>query len=281
MNVTPRFLGRGSWLARRDPRVLFVVAVLFIFTVAQAWDLRLVVVLLALALAWYRLAAIPFREVRRNWVTALTIVTIVVLMNSILTGNRVEGMTGLHVYFHVPLLGTPVSAESLSYAASQWLRYVAMVAIGFPIAFCVAPSDVGAALAGLRLNEKIAFMVDLTFRFIPSLATDFAETIDAQRVRGYDPMAGRGGPIARLRRLMPVLTPLTIGAIVGAEDTIDAMDLRGFGTGRRTWLRELRFDRTDRLVMAGFATLLVVVTIAGFMGLTRLWVPPPLLGLGR
>jgi energy-coupling factor transport system permease protein len=51
------------------------------------------------------------------------------------------------------------------------------------------------------------------------------------------------------------------------------MDLRGFGTQRRTWLRQLALDVTDRLVLSGFALLLAVVTILSFLGLTQLWVP--------
>ena len=42
MNIAPRYLGRGSWLARRDPRVLILVVVFFIFTVLQVWDGRVV-----------------------------------------------------------------------------------------------------------------------------------------------------------------------------------------------------------------------------------------------
>ena len=41
--------------------------------------------------------------------------------------------------------------------------------------------------------------------------------------------------------------PVTVGSIAGAEDTIDAMDLRAFGVGRRTWYRELRFGPLDWL----------------------------------
>ena len=75
-------------------------------------------------------------------------------------------------------------------------------------------------------------MIDLTIRFIPTLAAEFAETIDAQRVRGYDPTARKGGPISRLRRMAPIFVPVTVGSIAGAEDTIDAMDLRAFGVGQ-------------------------------------------------
>jgi len=74
---------------------------------------------------------------------------------------------------------------------------------------------------------------------------------------------------------------VTINAIVGAEDTIDAMDLRGFGTQRRTWLRQLALDVTDRLVLAGFALLLVATTALSFLGFTQLWVPEVLIRLAE
>jgi energy-coupling factor transport system permease protein len=276
MNITPRFLGRGSWLARRDPRVLILVVLIYIFTMIQAWDIRLVVPLAAVAFVYYASASIPFHAVKRNWVYAVTFFTILVLFNSIITGDRVRGIgiTVIHTYFTIPVIGTHVSAESMTYAVSQWIRYLAMVTVGFPIAFCIAPTDLGAAFAKLGIPEKFAFGLDLTFRFIPSLAVDYRETIDAQRVRGYEPSRQRN-PLARLRGIAPVLTPLTISAITGAEDTIDAMDLRGFGTGRRTWLRELRFDRTDYLVLGFFLGLLAFVTYADVaLGTATIWVPP-------
>jgi energy-coupling factor transport system permease protein len=275
VNIAPRYLGRGSWLARRDPRVLILAAVLYIVATIPAWDLRLVLLLLAIALIYYRSAGIPFGAVKRNWKVALTLITIVVVVNSIITGDRVRGIADIHTYFAIPLLGTPVSAESLTYAVTQWLRYVGMVSIGFPMAFCMAPTDLGTAFARLGIPEKFAFGLDLTFRFLPSLAVDYQQTIDAQRVRGFDPAGATGGVISRLRQMIPVLTPLTVSAIAGAEDTIDAMDLRGFGTGKRTWLRELRFDRTDYAILAGFMALLVAVLIAGAtLGTGRIWVPP-------
>jgi energy-coupling factor transport system permease protein len=279
VNIAPRYLGRGSWLARRDPRLLVLVVALFIVAAIQIWDGRLMVLLLVLALLYYRSSGIRFADVRRNWIAALTLLTIVVLVNTVLTGNRLEGME-VHPFFTIPLIGTVVSAESLTYAATQWMRYVAMVAIGFPVAFCVAPADFGVTFARLGIPEKFAVGVDLTFRFLPSLSVDYQQTIDAQRIRGHDPSAGRGGPIARLRGIAPLLTPLTVNAIAGAEDTIDAMDLRAFGTGKRTWLRRLAFDRTDRLVLLGFVALAVALTVAGFTtSASRIWTPPFLIEL--
>ena len=281
MNVTPRYLGRGSWLSRRDPRLLVLVGILFVFTAIQAWDLRVVIPLVVIALVYYRSAGIPWHAVRRNWAFVLLFIGILVIFNALITGGDPPGFTAdqLHVLATVPVLGTPISIESIVYAFTQFIRFIAIAAVGFPLAFAMAPADFGVTFARLGVPYKFAYGVDLTFRFVPSLAVDFRETVDAQRIRGYEMDGGGRNPIAGLRRTIPVIVPTVINAIAGAEDTIDAMDLRAFGTGRRTWIRKLAFDRTDWLVLGGFALLAIVVTIAGFVSTTsRLWIPPFLIG---
>jgi energy-coupling factor transport system permease protein len=282
MNIAPRYLGRGSWLARRDPRVLILVVFLFIFTVLQVWDGRVLLLLLAIAIVYYRSAAIPWAQIRRNWAVVFTFIGLLVFVNMLVAGGDVQALPAdeADVLFYMPILGTPISAQSISLALTQLTRYLTMATIGFPIAFAIAPSDFGVAFHRLGVPEKFAFGIDLTFRFLPSLAADFQTTVDAQRIRGFDWSAGATGFLGRVRRSTPVIVPTVINAIAGAEDTIDAMDLRGFGTGRRSWLRHLVYDRTDYLVIAFFALLLVAATLGGFFGTTdELWTPQFLIDL--
>ena len=81
MNIAPRYLGRGSWLARRDPRVLILVVALFIFTVLQVWDERVVLLLLAVAIVYYRSAGIEWRAIRRNWAFVFVFIGLLVSVN--------------------------------------------------------------------------------------------------------------------------------------------------------------------------------------------------------
>jgi energy-coupling factor transport system permease protein len=275
MNIAPRYLGRGSWLSRRDPRLLLVGLALFVFTVIQVWDLRILAGLAIVAALYYGSAGIPFRAVRIQWAYVLFFISFVVIVNTLLTGGELRGLAEdeLHIYFRLPLIGTPISAESVTYAIVQYLRFLSMAAVGLPIAYAIAPGDIGPAFARLGVPYKFAYGMELTFRFVPSLAGDLQTTIDAQRVRGYEWEKRGRTPIGKLTRTIPMVTPVTINAIVGAEDTIDAMDLRGFGTQPRTWLRQLAFDRTDRVVLTGFVLLLAVVTVLSFTGRTELWIP--------
>jgi len=270
------YLGRGSWLASRDPRVLLVVAILFVIGASQLRDSRQLAVVLVLALAYYSTARIPWRSVRLQWIYLLAVISFFAFFNTLISGGRTGTFTGAetHVLLTLPPFGAEISAEGVSLMLSQVMRYAAVAAIGFPIAYAIAPGDLGVALRRLGVADKIAIMVDLTVRFIPTLAGEFAETIDAQRVRGYDPTARKGGPIGRLRRLAPIFVPVTVGSIAGAEDTIDAMDLRGFGVGRRTWLRHLTFDRADLAVIGLFVLFVLVATFLNVTGRTDHYLLP-------
>lgn len=278
MNFAPRYLGRGSWLAQRDPRLLVIALASYVLAVIQVWDIRIMVILVVLALAWYRSARIPFRAVRRQWLYALTFVSLIVVFNLIVASGRIQRLPDgavEHIYGYVPVFGTPFSDAAVTYAATQWLRFIGMIAMGLPIAFAIDPAAFGVTFARLGVPYRFAFAVDLTWRFIPSFLADFRTTLDAQRVRGFDLAPAGRSPVARLRASVPLVVPTVINAIAGAEDTIDAMDLRAFGTGKRTWLHELVFDRTDRIVLIGFVGLFVAATIAAWTTSSSfLWVPP-------
>jgi len=103
--------------------------------------------------------------------------------------------------------------------------------------------------------------------------------MDAQRARGYELEKISGGLIAQVRKLAPIFIPVTIHAIIGSEDIIDAMDLRAFGIGPRTWLEQLQYRPMDRILI-GFGLVIFLASLAiGFLGLGHFWVPEQLVSL--
>jgi len=233
-----------------------------------------------LVFGYYLLAGIPWRAVRFQWAYLLFVIFLFSLFNTLISGGRTGNFADVdtHVLVTIPPFGAEISAEGISLMLSQMLRFACIAAVSFPVAFAIAPGDLGVALRRLGLGDRIAVMIDLTIRFIPTLAAEFTETIDAQRVRGYDPTARKGGPITRLRRMAPIFVPVTVGSIAGAEDTIDAMDLRGFGVGRRTWYRQLRFGRLDWLVVMAFVAFTVTALTLGVTGNSQHYLLPFLIG---
>jgi energy-coupling factor transport system permease protein len=280
MRAAFSYLGRGSWLARRDPRVLILAPLLVVLGASQLRDVRHLGAVLLLSLVYYGAAGIPWRSVRLQWTYLTVVIAVFALFNALITGGQSGSFAGgeTHVILTIPPFGAELTAEGISLAASQLVRYLAFAAVGFPVAYAVAPGDMGVALRRLGIGDRIAVMVDLTIRFIPTLGGEIGETIDAQRVRGYDPTARGGGPISRLRRAAPILVPVTVGSIAGAEDTIDAMDLRAFGVQRRTWLRELRYGRLDWMLIGSFVAFVAVATFINFSGRSPHYLLPFLVG---
>src|SRR5512136_2962303 len=141
------------------------------------------------------------------------------------------------------------------------------------IPYCLNPALYGVTFRGLGLPDKIAYAMDLTMRFIPTFGRDFQLTMDAQRARGYELDKISGGLIEQVRKLGPLMVPVTIHAIIGSEDIIDAMDLRAFGIGPRTWLEQLHYHLRDRLLIA-FGILIIVLSISlSLFGFGAFWVP--------
>ena len=145
------------------------------------------------------------------------------------------------------------------------------------IPYSINPAQYGITFRGLGLPDKFAYAMDLTMRFVPSFGRDFQLTLDAQRARGYELEKLSGGLIAQVRKMAPLIVPVTIHAIIGSEDIIDAMDLRAFGVGPRTWLEQLHYRWRDYiLIVLAVLILLTSLTLAVF-GIGSFYIPPAFL----
>jgi energy-coupling factor transport system permease protein len=291
MLVNWAYVERNTIIHRIDPRarIIFMlcalVAVGFVpgATGAGIWDVRIVSFFLALSFLQIFLARLTWEQTRRFWLV-ITIVAVVLSVITLLTGRGEVGTFDLadqHPIWSPSLsifgstLTFELTVERLVFLVTQVLRIMTFAALSITIPYTIDPSLYGITFKGLGLGDKLAYAMDMAFRFIPSLGRDFQITMDAQRARGFELDAGKGVSIfQRVRNFAPLLIPLTINALLGGEEITDAMDLRGFGVRPRTWLPELKFQPLDWFVM-GFAVLLLAGTIvlkrAGYGGF---WVPP-------
>ncbi len=291
MLVNWAYVERNTIIHRMDPRarIIFMlcalVAVGFVpgSTGAGIWDVRIVSFFLALSFLQIFLARLTWEQTRRFWLV-ITIVAVVLSVITLLTGRGEVGTFDLADQHPIwspsfsifgATLAFELTIERLVFLVTQVLRIMTFAALSITIPYTIDPSLYGITFKGLGLGDKLAYAMDMAFRFIPSLGRDFQITMDAQRARGFELDAGKGVSIfQRVRNFAPLLIPLTINALLGGEEITDAMDLRGFGVRPRTWLPELKFQTLDWFVV-GFGVLLLAGTIvlkrAGFGGF---WVPP-------
>jgi energy-coupling factor transport system permease protein len=289
MLISWRYRERKSLIQKFDPRAWLIFFALYLVCTLQFWDLRYLAGLLILALFFVLTSGIEWKETKRVWY----FIGGFVLFFSVLT--FLTGRGGVEVYtveHSIVLLKAPfsilgwqptlnITAERSAFAISILMRVFAMVSMTILIPYSLNPALYGVAFRRLGMPDKFAYGMDLTMRFIPTLGRDFSLTMDAQRARGYEIEKLKGGLIEQIRKLAPLIVPVTIHAIASSEDIIDAMDLRAFGVGPRTWLIELRYQWYDYLLITiGILLAATCVTLALF-GYGKFWVPPFLLNLAQ
>jgi len=285
--VAWKYRPRDTFIQRLDPRarLTFLACIILAVSGAQVWDFRLLLPLFILSLVLYLLARIEWRDVWRAWAFILFLVLFIVGINGLLAGRG--GPTAVlqdqsAVLFRSPTLYIPLTPWSITititvvrsfFAITQIVRMLTMAILAIPIPYTMDPSIYGVAFRRMGLPDKASFTMDLAFRFIPTLGRDFLITVDAQRARGYEVESAKGGIINRLRRLAPLIVPVTMSAIVTGEEVIDAMDLRAFGVRPRTWYRQLHFQLRDYLFVALGVAILATYIAVRIMGYGQFWVP--------
>lgn len=282
MLVSWRYRKRKSLIQWFDPRAWIIFYICFLFSTLLFWDVRYLLPFLAVALLFLFTAGVQWKEMKRAFLFIGTFIIFYTLL-TFLTGRGGEQFyTQEHLIrrFAAPfeLFGwrpaLDVTVERSFFAVSQFVRVFCIAIPTILIPYSLNPALYGVTFKDIGLPDKMAYAMDLTMRFIPTFGRDFQQTMDAQRARGYEIEKVSGGLLQQVRKLGPIMVPVTIHAISGSEDIIDAMDLRAFGIGPRTWLDKLHYRPHDLvLIVLSAATLLASIGM-GLAGLgAKLWIP--------
>ncbi|MGQ4872634.1 MAG: energy-coupling factor transporter transmembrane component T family protein [Promethearchaeia archaeon] len=133
---------------------------------------------------------------------------------------------------------------SLSFAISMILRIIIMIT-SFSIFFLtVHPNDLALSLISMRVPYDIAFSFSLAFRFVPTIAIEAQNIIDAQQSRGYE--IQQKGIINQVKNLFPLLIPLIVCSIRRAFNVAEALESRAFGSQKeRTFYYTIKYTLKD------------------------------------
>lgn len=296
MLVSWKYRFRDTFIQRLDPRtrLIFMACVIMGFTIPQIWDFRLILPIFVISMTLYLLARIEWKDIRRAWFFVLVLVIFIVGLNGLLSGRGgptsviQEENPAILAEWTLGIPGTAfattiqITAVKTWFALTQMTRMLAMAILALPLPYTMDPNIYGITFRRMGASDKVSFTVDLAFRFLPTLARDLSITVDAQRTRGYEMDTLKGGIIERIRRLAPLVIPVTMQSTVTGEEVIDAMDLRAFGTAERTWLKELHFGPSDYFIIALGVAIFIGLCVSRFVfGIGEFWVPDFMLALAQ
>ena len=114
--------------------------------------------------------------------------------------------------------------------------------------------------------HELALIMSIALRFIPILMDETERIKNAQKARGaaFD----TGGPVKKIKAIVPVLIPLLLCAFRRADELGDAMDARCYmGSKHRTKYKKLQVTWRDLIALfVGAALVTGVVLMRVYLG---------------
>ena len=277
MLVTWKYRPRDTFIQRLDPRTrfIFLFSVILALTIPEIWDYRIILPLFLISLTLYFLARIEWKDIRRAWLYILILLFFIVGLNAMLSGRGgPSSVTDIESPVVFMVAWVPVTISKIWFALTQIMRMLTMAIPAIMLPYTLDPNIYGTAFRRMGVSDKVSFTMDLAFRFLPTFARDLTTTMDAQRARGYEMDKLKGGVVARIQRLAPLIIPVVMQSTVTGEEVIDAMDLRAFGTKPRTWLKELHYAPRDYFIIGlGVAIFITCCVLKWGFGIGGYFVP--------
>ena len=160
-------------------------------------------------------------------------------------------------------LGGPydVTAEQLFYHLNVILKTVCTIPIVLLFVCTTNPSEFAASLSSVGVSYRISYAVALALRYIPDIQREFRDISLAQQARGTE-MSKKASLVNRLKAASTILIPLILSSMERIETISNAMELRGFGKGkRRSWYSGRKFSSMDFISIA-VCVLLMILSFA-------------------
>ena len=244
---------------------LFLVLILLLI---QSWDFRVILPL-------FLIFAGALISLRLSWKKVRGVMAFIVLVNLFNLfllwlvepdyGSEVIGGSTVLVRFSSFYV---ITAETLWYFLVRFTKFMATFLLSLTFISSITQSEMAAGLYSIHLPYKICTIVSLAFRYIPDITRDFHNIQVSMQARGMELDARKTKLITRLRQNVLILAPLIITSFDRIGNIANAMDLRGFGKGKkRTYYAEHEDTRGDRILKPVYTVLAFVFVFFAVYGL--------------
>jgi energy-coupling factor transport system permease protein len=167
---------------------------------------------------------------------------------------------GYNVIFSYGIL--TITSESVLFAASMCLRLFLAVGSFSLLAFIVHPDEALRTMS--RFGYKTTTAFSLSTRMYPTIASDSRNIMDAMRARGVE--FDEGGMLNKARSRSPVVMPLLLNSLERSVGISEAMEARGFGSGKRTSYIVNKITPLEIAMVVSFMAAMVFAVVMFVLG---------------
>jgi energy-coupling factor transport system permease protein len=192
---------------------------------------------------------LPYRGRRRlgSWKFGLALALVPIIFSAALS------RFGQHVLFTlppIPIIGGHWTLDAVAFGASTGMALLLTVTVFGVLQTTVRSADIVAILP--RPLYRAGTTLALAFAFAPKTLSSFQSIREARRLRGQ-----RAG----WRSAPELLLPLLLTTLEQALQYGESLDARGFGSGRRSRYRPVRWTVPDVLVVIASLTAIAATAL--------------------
>ena len=223
---------------------------LFTFASMITYNTWVLLGLMAVSFAVFRLSHIKLREVRFMLVFMLVFLALNDLFIFLFDPNQGTALYGTRTVLCHLFWRYDLTAEQLFYMFNISLKYFVALPVAILFISATNPSEFAASLNSIGISYKVGYSVAIALRYIPDIQRDYHSISQAQQARGGE--LGRSEPFfKRLKNSVSILLPLILTSLNRIDTISNAMELRGFGKNKtRTWYTRRPFAKSDYAAMA-------------------------------
>lgn len=260
MNVSDLFFQGDSFFHRLDASIKLLSVIVWTIFIFKFQDIRIFFLFLIIGLIMIKISKVPKRLIKGPFI----FIVIFTLFNSIflliITPQYGSELTGTYTYI-IQTNHYSMTYENIFYMLTLSMKYLALLPITLLFVFTTHPTQFASSLNRIGVNYKIAYSVNLSLRYIPTVADEMWNIKNALMIKGIN-IDDESNKIKKLKLYLTLLVPLMKSSIEKIDTISNAMDLRSFGhSKKRTWYRYTKFQKVDYIALAVLAILFVLFLI--------------------
>mgnify|MGYP000154071615 FL=1 len=254
------YLPRESVIHKMTGTTKLAFFLLFTFASMITYNTWVLLGLMAVSFAVFRLSHIKLREVRFMLVFMLVFLALNDLFIFLFDPNQGTALYGTRTVLCHLFWRYDLTAEQLFYMFNISLKYFVALPVAILFISATNPSEFAASLNSIGISYKVGYSVAIALRYIPDIQRDYHSISQAQQARGVE-LGKNEHFFARLKNSVNILLPLILTSLNRIDTISNAMELRGFGKDKkRTWYMKRPFEKRD-FVAIGVGMVLLVVSM--------------------
>ena len=266
------YLDRDSVVHKMTGTTKLTFFLLFTFASMITYNTWVLLGLLAVSLAAFKLSKIKYREVRFMMIFMLVFLLLNNVFIFLFDPNQGTNLYGTrHVLCHL-FWRYDVTAEQMFYMLNISLKYFVALPVAILFISATNPSEFAASLNSIGISYKVGYSVAIALRYIPDIQRDYHSISQAQQARGVE-LGKNEHFFSRLKNSVNILLPLILTSLNRIDTISNAMELRGFGKNRkRTWYTRRPFAKRDFIAL-GLGVVLLIVSLTVTIKFGRFYNP--------